>query len=219
MELRDQTMGLNPGEFAEGIIPGDKQVASEGSKRARKSKDANMSVVQQRRLQQQSSPSSQPDSYYLDRLQSETHTSRSDYATHLGHWLTHFQSKNMLLLITAKLEEEDAKAYVNHLNEDDVRQRVNAATNTKLNGALPNTTTSHHALSQRPRLRKQFEQYLRPYATKFNLLLKKEGYSWQLNDYTDDVVFCSDNAADTIPETTPQETEEAVEQYLRPYAT
>jgi len=202
MELRDQTMGLNPGEFAEGIIPGDKQVASEGSKRARKSKDANMSVVQQRRLQQQSSPSSQPDSYYLDRLQSETHTSRSDYATHLGHWLTHFQSKNMLLVdyreietnsrgvllkvvMHLGLEEEDAKAYVNHLNEDDVRQRVNAATNTKLNGALPNTTTSHHALSQRPRLRKQFEQYLRPYATKFNLLLKKEGYSWQLNDYTD----------------------------------
>jgi len=204
MELRDQTMGLNPGDFAKGVIAGDKQ----GSKRA-KTNEATMSVAQQRRLQQQSNPSAQSDSYYLDRLRSETHTSRSDYATHLKHWLTHFPSENILIVdyrdieinprdVLTKvvmhigLEEKDANEYVEQLSDEDVQQRVNAATDTESNivgskTMQKTTTASQHTLSQRPHLKKQMEQYLRPYASKFNLMLKKEGYSWKLNEYTGDV--------------------------------
>ena len=207
MELRDQSMGLNAGEFGNGIIPGGGGNNEQSKKRAKKSsQNTTLTVAQQRRIQQQSSPSAQPDSYYLERLRSETHTSRSDYATHLKNWYRHFPSKNVLIIdfrdIASKprevllkiamhigLDEKDAKNYIEQLSDDDVRQRVNAATSNSMESKSPanqkasSDETSQHILSERPRLRKQMEQYLNPYATSFNLLLKEEGYSWQLNEY------------------------------------
>ncbi|KAL7541142.1 hypothetical protein ACHAXR_012083 [Thalassiosira sp. AJA248-18] len=199
MELRDQTIGLNPGEFAKGSLAGGKQQ----SKRARKFDDTKISVAQQRRLQQQSSPSSQPDSYYIDRLRSETHTSRSDYATRLSNWYSQYPSENILILDYTEIEnhprdvllkvvmhigvdEKVGKAYVKQLSDEDVLERVNAATNAKADNVEQNATplASHHCLSGRPRLRKQMEEYLRPYAVKFNRLLKEKGYSWKLNEHT-----------------------------------
>ena len=96
MELRDQSKGLNPGEFADGT--------GGSSKKARKGPE--MSVAQRRRMQQQSSPESQPDSYYLDRLQSETHASRSDYATHLRNWYMHYPSESVLIVDYREIESD-----------------------------------------------------------------------------------------------------------------
>jgi len=200
MELRDQNSGLYAGEFAQGVVAGDKKRAKTGSGTA-------MSLAQQRRVQQQSSPSAQKDSYYLERLRSETHSSRSDYATYLKHWFTIFPTKNILIIdyreiannprgvlqqvvMHVGVREKDAAAYVARLSDDDVRQRVNAATNTSESlGEKPEThhneaTTSQHSLHQRPRLMKQMQAYLRPYATRFNALLREKGYSWRLNEYT-----------------------------------
>lgn len=215
MELRDQTLGLNPGEFADGV--GVRSVESgRGSKNA-----STMSVAQQRRMQQLSSPSSQTDSYFIERLQHATHNSRSDYATHLNHWYDHFPP-NAILIIDFKeigsdprgvllkivkhigVDDTDAKNYVDSLDEKDVRQRVNVATNSNADcataGAISSTSlgtlgkepevrtqssSSRDSLSHRPRLRKQMEEYLRPYAVKFNALLKEQGYTWRLDDYSD----------------------------------
>jgi hypothetical protein len=202
MELRDKTMGLNAGEFAEGALAECDQKANKVQKRK-----TTVSVAQQRRLQQQSSPSAQPDSYYLERLRSEIHSTRSDYSTHLNNWFTSFPSKNMLIVdyreietnprdflfkITMHIgvEEKEAKAYVENLSNEDVKQRVNVATNTqsynRSNPATKSTTGQclQHSLSQRPLLRKQMEVMLRPHASKFNSLLKEQGYSWRLNEYT-----------------------------------
>ena len=87
------------------------------------------------------------------------------------------------------VDEKDAKSYIEQLNDDDVRQSVNAATSNSMESKSPanlkasSDETTQHILSERPRLRKQMEQYLNPYATSFNSLLKEEGYSWQLNEY------------------------------------
>ena len=186
MELRDQQAGLQPGEW----------------KRAKKQSE--VSISQQRRLHQQSSPSSQPDSYYIERLRSETHTSRSDYATYLRNWYAEFPSDHILVLdfrdieknprdtllkvvMHIGLDEKVAKSYVEKLSDEEMKQRVNAA-NSDNNGInsqtqqKPTAATPHHSLVQRPRLRKQMEGYLRPYATKFNTLLSEKGYSWKIKE-------------------------------------
>jgi len=188
MELRDQSFGLNAGEFHKGVITG-----GDNNKKARHS---SMSVAQQRRIQQQSSPSAQSDEYYLERLHSETHTSRSDYAKHLKHWYTHFPSENILLVDFSDIEskprevllkivmhigvaESEARSYIDQLNDDDVQQRVNAAMNTSSTDKTGGS--SQHSLSERPRLKRQIEQYLHPFAVNFNALLKEKGYTWQLD--------------------------------------
>lgn len=190
MELRDQTMGLQAGEFAKGAIPG-------GAFKRAKTDDADtkISVAQQRRLQQQSTPSSQSDSYYVDRLRSETHSSRSDYATHLKNWFAYYPSENILILDYREIEkdpravllkivmhigvdEKEATRYVDEISDDEAKQKVNVATNTST------TDGSSAALSQRPFLRKQMQNLLRPYAKAFNALLEEHGYKWKLNIYS-----------------------------------
>jgi len=191
MELRDQSSGRKAGEFAEGVIPGDdtRRLAKEG-----RSSNSSMSVAQQRRMQQQSLPSSQTDAYFLGRLRSETHASRSDYATHLRNWYAHFPAKSILIidykeidtdprgvlravLVHIGIEEDEAKACVEALQDEEVRQKVNAATS----GSNANTT-SQCLLSQRSSLKKQIQDYVRPFAVEFNLMLKEQGYNWRLNE-------------------------------------
>lgn len=185
MELRDQNMGLNPGEFAEGVIQGDKR-------NAKRAKPNVVSTSQQRRLQQLSSPSSQPDSYFIERLEHETHKSRSDYATSLKNWYQYFPDDAILLIdyryirsdprgVLYKIvthvgvDEDLAKQYVDELDEEEVRQRVNVSTN---------NDNSSKSLSQRPLLKKQMEKCMAPYVASFNSLLRQKGYTWSLNDYT-----------------------------------
>ena len=196
MELRDQSMGRNPGEFAADVgVPG-----SGDARRTKGTSSTNsvMSLAQRRRLQQQSSPSSQSDSYFLERLRSETHSSRSDYATHLRNWYAHFPSKNILLidyreietnprgvlimiLIHIGIEEDDASAHVGKLHDEDVRQRVNAAT-TNTDNKMLSSSSSQELLSERPNLKKQIQEHVRPFAVDFNLMLKDQGYTWRLSE-------------------------------------
>ena len=85
MELRDQTLGLTAGEFTKGsgVSDGKNKQGKRAKKSGGEASTAKMAVAQQRRIQQQSDPSSQTNSYQLERLRSETHSWRSDYATHL----------------------------------------------------------------------------------------------------------------------------------------
>ena len=186
MELRDQTMGLNAGEFANEINDHDK-------------KKQKLKATQQRRLEQQSSPSSQPDSYFMDRLHNTTHDSRSNYAKHLQNWYKHFPSSSILLIDYTEIEsnprnvlqkvvmhigieEGMAKQFINNLKNDDVDQRVNATTVVSdSSNSLP--SSSHQQLAQRPLLKKQMEINLQPYARDFNNMLKSYGYDWNLDDY------------------------------------
>ena len=195
MELRDQAMGLNAGEFADGVVGSDDKNAS---------KRAKLNTAQQRRLQQQSSPSSQPDSYFMDRLRNITHDSRSNYAKHLSNWYKHFPSASILLVnyrdiesdprnvllkvvMHIGIEEEKAKQFVDSLQDDEIHQRVNAATATlpDTNATASSASSSHHLLTQRPLLKKQMSIYLQPYATEFNKLLQAKGYEWRLDEYND----------------------------------
>jgi hypothetical protein len=192
MELRDQNMGLNPGEFAVGVIQGDKRSA----KRAK----PNVSTSQQRRMQQLSSPSSQPDSYFIERLEHETHKSRSDYATSLKNWYNYFPDDAILLIdyrdirsdprgVLYKIvthigvDEDVAKQYVDELDEEEVQQRVNVSTNNDGNGEETHNDSSV-SLSQRLLLKKKMEKLMSPYVMSFNTLLRAKGYTWSLNDYT-----------------------------------
>lgn len=190
MELRDQTMGRSPGEFADGVVP-------DGA--GRKSRSV-MSVAQQRRLQQQSLPSSQSDAYFLERLRSETHTSRSDYANHLRHWYTHFPAKNILIidyreieknprgvliavLTHIGIEEAEARAHIMNLHDEEVRQRVNAATTNSADTMQSSSSSlSQELLSHRPSLKNKIHEYVRPFVVDFNSMLKKQGYTWRLNE-------------------------------------
>jgi hypothetical protein len=196
MELRDQTMGLTSGEFAVGVIGHEsKNTKNHASKKAK------LSTVQQRRLQQQSSPSSQPDSYFMDRLRSATHDSRSNYAKHLSNWYKYFPSASILLIDYREIQSdprnlllkltmhigvgaEKAKQFVDSLDDDEICQRVNAAT-TSVSGEAASSTSSHHLLTQRPLLKKQMEKYLQSYATEFNEMLKARGYDWRLSEMDD----------------------------------
>ena len=151
MELRDLASGMNPGEFADGVVVEEEvggakkrsRGEGEGGGASFAAKNA-MSGSQRLRVERQSSPSSQPDKYFLERLISETHASRSDYATHLKHWYEHFPSENILIVDYRMIESDprgvlrdvaahlgldgrDADAYVASLREMDVRRRVNSA--------------------------------------------------------------------------------------------
>ena len=192
MELRDQTMGLSAGEFADGVTGNDNSNAN---------KRAKLSAAQQRRLEEQSSPSSQPDSYFMDRLRSDTHDSRSNYSKHLMNWYKHFPSSSILIIDYREIEsnprdvllkvvmhigveEEKAKQFIASLNDDEVGQRVNAATTSSVAGSTGSSpTSSHQLLTKRPMLKKQLEKYLQPYARGFNDLLKTKGYDWRLDEY------------------------------------
>jgi len=156
MELRDLAHGMNPGEFADGVV---EEEGAGGAKKKRSrgeggggggdpssfaAKKNAMSASQRLRVERQSSPSSQPDEYFLERLISDTHASRSDYATHLKRWYEHFPSENILLVdyrmigsdprgvlrdVAAHLglDGRDADAYASSLREVDVRRRINSA--------------------------------------------------------------------------------------------
>lgn len=194
MELRDQNMGLNPGVFSEGVI---QQNSKSGD-----AKRAKLSIAQTRKMQQLASPTSQPDSYFMERLQSDTHTSRSDYASSLKRWYTHFPDESIYLVnyrevqsdprgVLCKIVEhigvdkELAKKYVQGLDEATVKQRVNASTNNCENAESMQEKfrDSSYSLLKRPLLKKQMEKYLTSYACSFNDLLQEKGYSFSLNDY------------------------------------
>ncbi len=196
MELRDQTMGLSAGEFANGVTGNDKTITNYNAHKRTK-----LSAAQQRRLEQQSSPSSQPDSYFIDRLRNATHDSRSNYAKHLSNWYKHFPSSSILLIDYREIdsnprdvllkvvmhigvEEEEAKQFVTSLNDDEVGQRVNAATTSVSGGTTgSSSSSSQQLLAGRPMLKKQLEKHLQPYARQFNDLLKTKGYDWRLDEH------------------------------------
>ncbi|KAK1747519.1 sulfotransferase family protein [Skeletonema marinoi] len=185
MELRDQTMGLSAGEFANGVTGTDKNNNSNHANKRTK-----LSAAQQRRF------------YFMDRLRNATHDSRSNYAKHLSNWYKHFPSSSILLIDYREIEsnprdvllkvamhigveEEQAKQFVTSLNDKEVGQRVNAATSSGSGAStVSSSTSSHQLLTQRPMLKKQMERYLQPYARDFNDMLKTKGYDWRLDDFS-----------------------------------
>ena len=175
MELRQQCTGLNCGEFSsDATVP-------QQTKRERL--ESKLSVAQQRRLQEQSSPDSMPDSYFMDRLSSKTHLSRSDYATHLRNWYDVFDDENILLVdfeeiskpreVLTKIAmhigvtQDEANAFVGSLSCDEVIRKVNA-------------NAGKSALSERPRLERQITEYLAPFSLDFNRLLALKGYDFAI---------------------------------------
>ena len=199
MELRDQNLGLNPGEFADGVIQSDER-------RTKRTKSNVSSAAQLRRMQQLTLPSSQPDSYFMERLQHETHKSRSDYTTSLKNWYRHFPDESILLIDYRELQtdprgvlrmivshigvkDDEANQYLENLEEVEIRQKVNVSANinqTSLtaNGAAGKSQIdSSESLSNRSLLRKRIQEYLSPYVATFNELLREKGYAWSINDY------------------------------------
>lgn len=175
MELRQQCTGLNCGEFSsDATVP-------QQTKRGRL--ESKLSVAQQRRLQEQSSPDSMPDSYFMDRLSSKTHLSRSDYATHLRNWYDVFDDENILLVdfeeiskpreVLTKIamhigvKQDETNAFVGSLSCDEVIRKVNA-------------NAGKCALSERPRLERQITEYLAPFSLDFNRLLALKGYDFAI---------------------------------------
>lgn len=193
MELRNQTMGLNAGEFAyEGGEGGAVSGAVSKKIKVRRSDNHTSSVAQLRRIQEQSSPMAQSDTYFLERLCSSTHTSRSDYATHLRNWFTYFPAENILLLnyqdfvthprevllkvvMHIGLSESDARAFVDAFSEVDVWERINVAdvslkqrndsiTTTSDDTSIPKETLDEATTSQRTlSLRPNLKQKMQKY--------------------------------------------------------
>ena len=119
----------------------------------------------------------------MDRLRSKTHTSRSDYATHLRNWYEVFDDENILLVgfdeiskprevltkiaIHIGVNQDEANAFVGSLAVDEVLRKVNAS-------------SSKSALSERPRLERQITDYLEPFRIDFNNLLAQKGYHFAI---------------------------------------
>ena len=206
MELRNQTWGYDPGEFAPGIL------LANDDDRKRTPKES-MTLAQRRRMERRASPSSQPDSYFMERLEHVTHDSRSDYAGGLKNWYAYFSATSILIVDYRDIqeeprkvlfrivkhvgvEEEAARRFVEGLEEAEVRQRVNASTNvdgSNVDGGENEKRDSSESLSKRPLLRKRMERYLSAYAVEFNALLKEHGYSWELNEYKDQMKMPKQN--------------------------
>jgi hypothetical protein len=213
MELRDQSLGMKPGEFANGVLNDDatSEREGEGGSGAKKTKNecnstSSSSMAQQWRIQQQSSPMAQTDTYFLERLCSETHTSRSEYAKHLRYWYSIFPPESILLLnydeisidprnVLRKvvshigLTTNDANAFVASLSDEDVRQRVNAAAATSADQMMNTNSRSDdpseiisttNTLSMRPTLKLKMQTYLLPFTNDFNALLVEQGYTWKI---------------------------------------
>ncbi|KAL7480016.1 hypothetical protein ACHAW6_005728 [Cyclotella cf. meneghiniana] len=198
MELRNRTLGYDPGEFAPGIL------ADDDSRREPRISEKSISMAQKQRMERRSSPSLQPDSYFMERLEHETHRSRSDYAGALRNWYASFSAESILILDYREIKEDPrkllfrivkhvgveegvARKFVEGLKEAEVRQRVNASTDhangSNMESEENGVRDSSESLSKRPLLRKRMERYLSPYAVEFNALLKEQGYSWELNEY------------------------------------
>ena len=214
MELRDQSLGMKPGEFANGVFNnaaterGGGKV--EGSvKKIKNECNRPSSMAQQWRIEQQSSPMAQTDTYFLERLCSETHTSRSEYAKHLRYWYSIFPPESILLLNYEEisidprnvlrrvvshigLTTNDANAFVASLSDEDVQQRVNTAATVTSADQMRNTnrrsdddpseiiSTTTNALSMRPKLKQKMQNYLLPFTNDFNALLVEQGYTWKI---------------------------------------
>jgi len=203
MELRNQTSGLTAGSFADG----SGIQTCHNARDPKKTKKSVMSVAQKRRMQELSSPSSQPDSYYMERLRNATHDSRSNYAKHLRNWYEHFPPETILIVDYRDIEsdprgtlskivqhiglhEEEARKYVESLDDRVLGQRVNAATSDQLRiddstASIKSSqpSSSDYFLSQRPNLKRQMQKYLQHHAIEFNALLKEKGYLWRLDEY------------------------------------
>eukprot|EP00804_Cyclotella_cryptica_P013982 CCRYP_002476-RA/>CCRYP_002476-RA protein AED:0.39 eAED:0.43 QI:0/-1/0/1/-1/1/1/0/149 len=88
--------GIESGRICRGCCGRQERHTSQRSKV--ESSSSSMSVAQRRRMEQWALPSSQPDSYFLERLEQNTHDSRSDYARGLRNWYAHFSAKSILLV-------------------------------------------------------------------------------------------------------------------------
>ena len=164
MELRNSVLGLEPGQFA--------------------AEEDTLDPQTRNRIQRESDPERQPDSYFMDRLKHSTHTSRSDYAAGLRRWLQHFPNEQLLILnykdvgdnpqdlltqVLTHITVNNAQDMVNRLSTDELKSKFNVG----MGASKP----------IRPSLRKKMEIYLRPYAKAFNELLQEMGYTWTLNEY------------------------------------
>lgn len=166
MELRNSAQGLPPGQFH-----GDRDV------------DA-LDPQTRNRIEKESDPDRQSDSYFLDRLKHSTHASRSDYAGGIRRWLNYFPKEQLLILnykdVAAdpaglltkildhvQLKESTGENLLNKISMEELKQRVNTG----------------QAKPIRPSLRKRMEDYLRPNTKEFNKLLQELGYDWRLDEY------------------------------------
>lgn len=180
MELRNRVRGLPPGAFAPSA--GGKDEEERRREEARVDRDAD--------------PEKYDDGYFMERLEHDTHTDRSDYAGALRKWTGHFPPERLLVLDyrdVADRPKELVRKVADHIGVetteflgdagdgsggvvggDVLRRRVNS------NGA-ESKKKGFGAL--RPSLRKKMEEYLRPFSKDFNSLLEELGYSWRLDEY------------------------------------
>ena len=165
MELRNAVNGLDQGAFAQS--------------------DDKMNPKELERLNRESNPNKYDDDYFMDRLQHSTHSSRSNYAKSLRLWLKHFSNDQLLILDyndVSKKPRELISSVCQHIGVDEKRTSTSLS-DEKLSSRV-NAAAGSIRHEIRPSLRKKMEEYLKPFAKDFNVLLTELGYNWKLKDYS-----------------------------------
>ncbi len=164
MELRNEVHGVSAGVFA------DKSVYT---------------------TMDMADPSKYKNSYFLERMKSETHWSRSDYASGLRNWLKYFPASQILILDFDRISRDprellkDACEFLS-IDYDLLEQLPDDVVGAKVNEQISTSTTTAATFSSsqdeiRPKLLEAMRTLYDPLTADFNALLKELGYGWQLS--------------------------------------
>jgi len=159
MELRNNTLGLQPGKFLTRKITKEEE--------------------------EMCNPNKYDDAYFIERMEHSTHSLRSDYSTCIKNWLQHIPSSQILIInyndvstkpkiVLQKMLDFigiESKLFLESLSHDVLHQHVNSGSG---------------KYEIRPKLRKKMEDFLRSYAKEFNQLLESLGYDWIVDEYEND---------------------------------
>ena len=152
MKLRQNLLGLAPGEFAN----------SNGSKAA------NFDFNEQYQ--------SYSDEYFLNEMHTLTHRSRSDYNAFLRVWLKYFDSKSILIIDYEEISKNPQKVLDRFCSHLGLPKVVAPATSLKrrINVGQP--------ISVREGVKDDLQNLTSKYVRDFNTLLKELGCDWRLHD-------------------------------------
>lgn len=166
MELRNSARGMEAGKFQDNTC-------------------SKMDAATKNRIEKESDPHAQPDSYFMNRLEHPTHRDRSDYAKGLRRWLRHFPKEQLLILDYRQLSENPQEILIQvltHIGVDDAGVKVRRHIPTEQLEKRVNAGASANK-PMRPALRRKMQHHLKPYAKEFNKLLQELDYTWSLDEY------------------------------------
>jgi len=179
MELRNSVRGMDAGQFSN-----QKNTKQVSDKRELGTTNRVVNSHLEQKWKMEADPNRYSNSYFMERLQHSTHSSRSNYAMSLRMWLKYFSKDQLLILDFRTLSDQPKdvlRRVCDHVGVEWSSALESCLLNEDLNTKINATPVIHSNCSIRSSLRKDMESYLEPFTTDFNLLLEELGYEWKLS--------------------------------------